>query len=496
MESGNGVTPKDETIVITKTQVEGSALKAKKEEQRAGNDEEVSNVNEISKHVAKSEALSSSSTTTEAAVTVSESKISKPLKEPGAPNVGNSKSSKIAKDKTNLKGLASFTRSQKPVLSQSLSFPARGACADGLKKSINGYPAKSDPKHARANAAKAQGTFSSGTVSSASHLNHPIRNASTGVGSKEVNVNGGVSARRTTLASISTIRRATTAKSNSVNAAAANGSPSEVSLPAEPNSKSVATAQPSKEDDDTHSTTSSGTPRGRGGSGSGFNFRLNERAEKRKEFFSKLEEKIHAKEMEKTNLQAKSKESQEAEIKQLRKSLTFKATPMPTFYKEPPPKVELKKIPTTRAKSPKLGRNKSSVAATESSLENGGSCLSPRVSQELSYSTKEIQTHLNKDSATPKTPIRKSQPKLQSQDSMRRKAEAKHIKSKPKTAVVGTQNLETCTEKPKESQNQPSAPECEDAKDLESKMKPGQNDGPMLSLANPEIMPRGVAVGG
>ncbi|KAL6952560.1 hypothetical protein U1Q18_002157 [Sarracenia purpurea var. burkii] len=61
-----------------------------------------------------------------------------------------------------------------------------------------------------------------------------------------------------------------------------------------------------------------------------FNFKSNERAERRKE----LEEKTHAKEAGVNAFQAKKLEMTGTEIKQLRKSLNFRATPLPSFYHE------------------------------------------------------------------------------------------------------------------------------------------------------------------
>ncbi|KAL8196411.1 hypothetical protein R6Q57_024706 [Mikania cordata] len=71
-----------------------------------------------------------------------------------------------------------------------------------------------------------------------------------------------------------------------------------------------------------------------GQSATGFSFKTDQRAENRKQFYTKIAEKMHAKEVEINQVEAKTLEKQAAEMKQFRKSLNFKAKPLPSFYNE------------------------------------------------------------------------------------------------------------------------------------------------------------------
>ncbi|XP_015900430.1 protein WVD2-like 4 isoform X1 [Ziziphus jujuba] len=496
MESENGL--EDKKCISEGKSVEGSVVDVIGESQIAdivGGEVPTLNGNaEPSGVVTKSESLNSSGVAVKASATVQQTKNSKTIHVPHAGNNGFSKNSNITKDKpTTMEGTASFARNQKAILSQSISFPARGARDDGLKKSIEAMSVK----NGGGNGTKMETPFSKGVVTSGSRLYNPNRRASAGVQTKEQNTTSRASVRRTSLAAKPSTKRSLSMKSGSTNATA-NSLPSDTSLPAEKSLPPAKTALPVKEEEDAHSTTSSSTSRGRRSSGgAGFAFRLDERAAKRKEFFTKLEEKIQAKEEEITNLQAKSKESQEAEIKQLRKRMIFKATPMPSFYREPPPKTELKKIPTTRAKSPKLGRNKNSISAANSS-EGSGSCLSPRLNRDQNNSSKGMEAKCEKEVAETKKPIRKSQPRLHSQEnvSSKTKTEANPVKSKSKTTDKETQNQKAGLMDTKEIQDQNShLPECKDEIKLETEMNVGQNNTPVTSPPPTDIMPQEVAAG-
>ncbi|XP_044488442.1 protein WVD2-like 7 isoform X2 [Mangifera indica] len=67
-------------------------------------------------------------------------------------------------------------------------------------------------------------------------------------------------------------------------------------------------------------------------SAAAFSFKSDKWAERRKELYTKLDEKMRAKEAEMNQIQAKTQEKTQAEIRRSQKSLDFNATPMPSFY--------------------------------------------------------------------------------------------------------------------------------------------------------------------
>lgn len=147
---------------------------------------------------------------------------------------------------------------------------------------------------------------------------------------------------------------------------------------------------------------------------SGFHFKTDERSEKRRDFYSKLEERMKAKEEERKKLEAKAQEEKEAQLKELRKSLGYKANPVPKFYQEPPPPpVEFKKSPPTRARSPNFTaprRRESCMGSfSESTSSSGSSPLRSRLvrspsleSNSGSHSSHVSHSHSARVSAAPK----------------------------------------------------------------------------------------------
>ncbi|PHU09871.1 Protein WAVE-DAMPENED 2 [Capsicum chinense] len=206
-------------------------------------------------------------------------------------------------------------------------------------------------------------------------------------------------------------------------------------------------------------------------------FKCSERSARRKEYYTKLEEKHKALEAEKQEYAARTKEEEEAAIKQLRKAMTYRANPVPSFYREgPPPKPELKKLPVTRAKSPNLTRRKSCSDAVAASPEEKKASARGRHSTGVyKQGSPTPTTPKSKDRVTGRLSngaLRAKEPtKLvkAKKESPLKETPIKEIKETPVAQSNGTPMQETEEEAPMKVKNEASVKEIKEIPVLETK---------------------------
>nr|GMD27669.1 protein WVD2-like 7 isoform X1 [Ipomoea batatas] len=122
-----------------------------------------------------------------------------------------------------------------------------------------------------------------------------------------------------------------------------------------------------------HKQALSSTKPGMKQNGSGFNFKSEERAERRKEFAMKLEEKMNAREAEMLQIQSRRQKKKEVETRQLRRNLNFKASPLPSFYHEARPLSDKIKTPASKS-TPRKPQHYSRSSPRTVAAESSPSC--------------------------------------------------------------------------------------------------------------------------